>query len=305
MKNNTIVIEKIREVRSDILEEVLHKINILEELSKNIKHTDLKIHDVSYRLYSRAETLGLTFNQFNSLFQLICDVEYSNFEEWESENLSYVKREYIGTTSSFYYMSNWYGIHLNYYHVENLLKGNNVQLIDVLNGLESTTYDALINDILPIFDDVEEQEKFIEQLDDEYEFLSELNDDLDVMKDIIDEAIKAYNYLREYKTEENEYSIVDEYLQHEIEEILSESKANELFDSLMHNISPIKLNKVFKIKVVNFIEENEYEYKLKCIVNDKSFTLNTNIQSDDELSETYINGVMDILNELINHNFEL
>lgn len=303
MLNNSIVIEKIKEVRMDILEEVLHKLDILQTIGNTLSSTTLKIYDVSYRLYTRGKELGLSDENVNSLFQLICEDEYRWFEEWENENLSYVKRSYIGRSSSFYYMSDWYGSHIETSYVEDLLEGNNANLKSLLNYMESSVYDATINNVIPTFEDEEEQESFIEQLDDEYDFLIELNSELDTVKEILDEALKAYAYLSKYKTQENEYYIADSYLQHDIEGFLSEEKAEKLFDELMNNISPIKLNNVNRVEVKKIIDNGKY--KLQCLINDKSFTLETNINSNDELSESYIDIILDILNELINHNFEL
>lgn len=297
---NEIIIEKLREVKDGIFSEVMGKINEIENVSTNFNHTNLKIHNVSYYLYQAVQNGIITNEQSLSLFQHICEMEYETFEEWESENLNYVKRAYIGRTSSFYYDSKWYGDVVEQDVVEELLEGKTA-LKDCLKGLDARIYEILIEGKnladFPQWDD----DDVSEILEGEEEFLTLLSDDLDTVLEIVNEAKKAYDYLKEYKKGENILAI--EYLSHEIGEYYGEEEAEKLFDSILENIE--KLNKVETLKVSYVKNETSKTYELNVSVNGEEFSIDTKIKFEHELSEKFINSTIECLNHKINESFEL
>lgn len=261
----------------------------------------MKLHDVSYYLYNAVNSGIISDNQSLRLFQLICDHEYDYFQEWEKENLNYVYRSYIGRTSSFYYDSKWSGDQIENDIIEELLEGKGV-LKDCFGNLDHRLHDYLFKntDIMAEFIESDEDE-FIDFLETETEILTSIEDDLNYVEKIVTEAKKAYEYLSDFKKQENEYSLAKHYLENEIAEYYSVDIAEKLFCKILSHIE--YLNEVKKLVVINQTINNEYSIKVN--INETEFNINTGIKSTHELSEHCITCTMYSLNALIKNNFKL
>lgn len=290
---NTIILEKVREIKNEILDAVMQKMDEIVQKSSDIKMTDLKIHEASYFIHTKVSELGLSDNDLQSLFEHICEMEYEYFQEFE-EKLDYVKREYIGRTSSFYYNSDWYGTHIDNDYVSDILEGKG-ELHSLFDYLTMDVYNALFDDE-NIHDDLD-----MDDLEEAEEHLNDLYDDLEVLESIVDEALSVYEYLKEYKTEENETSLVLDYLECDIENHLAENKADELFEAILDNIEKLNLVKSINLEFLNV----NNEYMLKVNVNNTIFELDTDIKCNAPHAEKYIESIMYYLEQSLQNSFAL
>lgn len=309
-----VIIEKLRELKESY-ELVVKKINEIEEVSSTLGSTNLKLHHVSYYLYQAVQDGIITDEQSLSTFEDICNFEYEYFQEWEKENLDYVKRDYIGRTSSFFYQSDWYGDVIDNGMVQTILEGENVSDTDYFGSLDNRIYEYLVNgtsviaEILEMYDinDYDDDDEMIEDISDffesEEEILTLLLDDLDYVSKIVNEAKEAYDFLDSYKSIENECTIAMEYLEHDISEYYAEKKAEYFFDRILNSVD--KLNLVQSLKVSYTENENAKFYDLHVSVNDNEFIIDTEISSQHELSELCIKTTVSILDEKINEKFAL
>lgn len=325
---NNIIIDKLNTLKEDYFNGVKERFEKIQEISNTFESTNLKIHDVSYRLYKAVDAGLLTDEQASDLFQHICECEYDSFTEWESENLSYVKRDYCGRTSSFFYNSNWYGMVVDECNVQELLEGKKLSMYDLVGNLEANVYDyimqerapeELVSNIASWFEErysleemnKEELEGIVTNfLEDEKCILNDVDNDLDTLEKIVQEAKEAYDYLAHYKRQENEYEIADGFLQSEIEESLAEEKAKEIFTEILEAIAP--LNKI-KFINVSYINVN-IEYSLVININIHSelinlgstkFLFNLGFTKFDEHSEHMVKLIVEEIQEKVNKYFNV
>lgn len=300
-----LIVEKIREIQNGVLAEVLNKIEKIESSANSIKHTDLKIHTISYYIFSNAENYGMSNEQAVDMFQTICEDEYMEFKDWERENLSYVERSYISRTSSFYYSSDWYGSVLDNSTIEELLEGK-CNLKYVLGEIENEVYELLIeNKQLAALENEKDRENLIEQLEVESEWLSNLLDDLETVGQIVDEALLAYSYLRDYKEESNEIELAKKYFNDLYEFYYAGTIARNLFEKSLLSIE--KFNEVETFETDILTVNGKYVVLVRINrennENSYSFQLDTNIKSELEFSEKFIVCVMYEIGELIENKF--
>lgn len=307
----TLMVEKLRGVRDGVFKEVQDKIQQVNNIAINFGYTNLKIYDVSHYLYLAVNSGLITDKQGNDLFNHISEVEYQNFQEWEEEHLTNINRSYIFSTSSFFYNTDWYGVHINTDMVEDTLKGSKDNpLGEALKELNHTIYNCLvtkeisdkeaIKDLVSYYvgyfnyDDVEEaEEDVLDELDEAEVFLEELSDDLDELLEVVNEAKLAYDYLESYKTQENEYYIAKYYLEHDIENYYAEDKADNLFAKVLESIAPIN-----KVEFINFsMSKQDNEYVLDVETNNKSFKLDTGVSTEHELSKLYAECILHFIEE--------
>ena len=300
MLKKSIIIEKLREIKEGLFVEIMDQIEKIEKVSTDFNYTNLKIHNVSYYLYQAQQAGLITDGQAQQSFEEISHNEYEYFQEWEKENLNYVSRSYIGRTSSFYYNSNWYGDHIDNGTIEYLLEGKET-LKDEFDHLDSRLHSYLLNDIdiSGEFTDFDEND-FIDWLETELNMLELFKDDLNTVEEIVLEAKKAYDYLKDYKTESNEYALAKEYLSHEIAEYYSQNKAEQLFDRILGEIE--YLNQVEKLEF-SYTTINNY-FVLEIELNDTTFNIDTVISSTHELSDHTMNCIDFELQALIKNNFK-
>lgn len=291
------IINQLDELKAGLFSEVLKKIEKVESDASVIHFTDLKLHHASYYTYELESNGILTDKQAEQLFSEICEREYDFFAEWEKENLNYVERSYIGRTSSFYYDSNWYGDEIDNGYVDTLLEGKSVDLNIVLGGMSVIIHDYLFNGDTENISEIDSDD-----IESEMELLERLSNDLDTVQEIVNEALKAYEYLKEFKTEANEKSLVDSYIEHEITEYYGEASANEYFDLIIYNIE--KLNKVESIIVKTEVINNNYMFLVNVNGTNK-FNLNTKINYESKFSKLLVDSILSEIKKMIDNKFEL
>lgn len=309
-----IILEKVREIKTELFDNLVTKFEDISHKSSNIEYTNLKLRNASYYLYTLVKKGVLSDKQASNLFEHLCECEYEYFQEWEQENLSDVSRHYIGHTSSFYYNTN---IELYYTgsYIQDILEGKDISLEDITGDLDSNLHDLLFENSIPealntirteYIEEVELDEDltledFLEDIfSSSIEILEELDNELDEMNNLIDDALKGYDYLKDFKSEENEISLVNDYLEIEIYDIISPEKSENVYDELISELSP--LNKLTWVDLSVTVNGNEYV--IICNSNIKTVDINTGILTGNKLSENLINSVLDDTKELFNKNFE-
>lgn len=309
-----IIIEKVREIKSELFDNLVERYENITNVTENIGFTDLKLRHASYYLHQLTASGLMNDEQAQNVFEHLCNVEYEAFTEWESDNLSYVERNYIGHTSSFYYNTNS-ELYYSGAIIQDLLIGNNIPLEDVTGDLTSELHDLLFeNDVVNVlnqlfedfFSELEDDsdltmEDYLEDLwSSDIEILEELDNEINEMQTIVDEAIKAYNYLDEFKTEENEKYLIEDYLYIELSEIIAPEKADEIYDVLISKLKP--LNKLTYLNVSYSLVDNIYVLNIDS--NLKTLDIHTGISDEFEISEKLIINIVEDLKNMINNNFE-
>lgn len=266
----------------------------INKISTGISSENLKLHDISHRLYQYEKDGLISNSESVDIFQHIIDVEYDSFTDWEDENLNIVERNYIGRTSGFYYMPKNTGF-------EEVFKGETFQYKDHLESMfhsaqEEAIYSVATNNIdkeelesiiADYLSDIEDMDDFQNEISDMVEDFSSTLDlfqeEVEFLKEELEEAKKAYDYIKDFKTEENEYYMADEHLSVDIENHLTENKAHEITDNFIEAVG-INNIKVKDIEVSGSLVEIKYEkeglekswkqdLKIKNTVNDKVFNL--------------------------------
>lgn len=304
-----IIVEKVREIKGGVLKDLESKLKQITEIAKDFGFTNLKVHDISYYLYEAVEKGLLSNSEASDLFNFITEREYEFFQEWESENLQHVKRDYIRRTSSFYYKANF----------DNCLfdeafegKVTHLTIENLSDDLDNSTHRLLFSEhptseMEKIISEYDEEEGCFdsyldESLGGEIEILEELSDDLDSLLVAVLEAKKAYDYLAEYKTKEHEYSIAKHYLEYEISEYYAENKAEEIFDGITSEHTPLNKITSFSVEKVLF-DSKDTNYGFKLISNLKETTVSLELKNH-ELSEHLMKCILDELTELIDNSFD-
>lgn len=303
-----LVIAKLNEIKVDYFEEALQKLNNVKKQTSNFAHTNLKLHNVSYKLYQMVKDGIMSDEQSDSLFNHICECEYQHFEQWEEENIPSIKRVYIGRTSSFYYLpKTWSEIIIGSGTVDSLLTNDSILDTEIFGELESSLYglyDFLFNQIdsleryaheviETVHNQLEENhsvDEFKDELDmlfeDEISLLEDISSELDELQDIVNECQKAYDYLREYKTEENELAMLEHYLDCEIEDYISTDLADKIYEQILDEHKP--LNKITELHV--YIAESDDENETFTITAESNLlatTYQTNVKRSNDKA-TYL-----------------
>lgn len=306
MKNN---IAKTLVELKDFYFETREKINSIEDIASDFRNTNLKLYHASSYLYDLWQHDKLiTEKQAHRFFEDICCVEYEQFQDWEHENLSYVKREYIGRTSSFYYGTNWEGNVITNYSVEQLLRGNGLNVIDTYGELDSNIYDYLVygTSINDFFEsEFEDEDEILDYLEMAFDEIDRINDDLDEIDSIVRECKLAYDYLREFKTEENEIAVVDGHLEFELQMYYAEYKAEELYDLIIS-----KIDKLNTVKEIDFdftkADNDRYMFNFSiCEHEYHSHTFHTEMTTKHVFSEMFVKCITQELDSLLDENFLL
>jgi len=308
MKN--LIIAKLNEIKNDEFKCVMERIEAIHKRISKISHTNLKLHHIAYKLYDYVSSGMITDNESQNLFQLICEMEYENFQEWEAENVPSIERVYIGHTSSFYYSAkNWCGNIIDSCSLnDGLLEGEELSNNDYLGDLNYKIYNFLFDEDMTIIqyllnaclDEEEAIEELEEYFDEQLEVFDLLNDDLDDLENILEEVEKAYGYLTEYKTPDNEVAILEQFLEHEIGEHYTKDKAEQIMNELFNEMKP--LNKVTKLSFE--IVEQGNTYQVLFVSNLNSTVIDIGIIVNSEMSNHYIETLKYELQQKIDENFE-
>jgi len=314
---NNLIIAKLNTLKSDFFNEVQERFNKIRESAKNIRYTDLKLHHASHELYKYVQDGILTEEQGTSLFQHMCEVEYDHFQEWEKENLSYVSRSYISRSSSFYYLSSFDGNVVDSWFTDDLLKGKQVYLKDLIGGLVFEIYDYLVEDekeeavntILEILEQeyelsemtIDELKEAVEEFfESEESILSDALEDLKEIEEIVKEALKAYEYLSEFKTIENEKELLKHYMESDIENHIAEETAENILDAIAHDHRP--LNKITSFNITVGIVGDDYVINCESNWSGSSYTI---ANSKYNISKVLAEQVLKHLQILLKHYFDL
>lgn len=310
-----IIVEKVRELKG-MYNELNEKFEGIKKITSDFNYTNLKLHHASYYLYNMVNEGLLTNQQAESLFNHMCECEYMYFQEWETDCLNYVSREYIGRTSSFYYLTTCYGEIIETYDINTLLQGEDLDIMDFMEQLPEITYNALfeesddnMNDLVKFveseLEEMEEseynKEEFVtEFFEDAVYFFNQLSLDLELLNDIVEEAKQAYDYLDDFKSENNEVELIKQYLTYELTEVLASEVASDIFTELLFELD--KLNKVSSINVKYIVNDVE-TYSIEFELNDYTLISDTDISIDVELSKMYIEQIIYELNKLLQSKF--
>lgn len=271
-----LVIAKLNEIKTDYFEDTLKKLNDIKKQAGSFSHTNLKLHNVSYHLYQTVQDGIMSNEQSNGLFNHICECEYQHFKEWEEENIPNIERVYIGRTSSFYYKpKNWCELIIGNGTVYDLLEGTSVLDSEIFGELEVGLYDFLFNKIDSIeryayevietaYNQLEENhsvDEFKDELDalfeDEISLLEDISSELDELQNIVNECQKAYDYLQEYKTKENELAMLEHYLDCEIEKYISTDLADKIYEQILDEHTPPNKITELHVYIAKSDDENE------------------------------------------------
>ena len=204
------------------LEEIEKAEQAINEALKNVDaYRDLKVHEIASICYDLEQT-GIVSEYF---FHNIVDNEYSQFCELEQTNASHVARNYIGRTSTFYYVpKESFGfldeidvIHGEYTPLsifetlEYVLKFSQSALIKAARN-KPCSNDEL--DAIHLEIDLDEKEFYEEtELFDDVQFeLDIVEHDLLIAKNFINDLEFITDFLDMYQTDENETYIVESYL---------------------------------------------------------------------------------------------
>ena len=175
----------------------------LQEHTKDLNATNLKLHDVVYYINDTEKDL-LNFERF-------CDVEFEYFEEYLNENM--LEMEHIGRTSSFYFYGGYAEMNFYDFDIYDMKDDNNI--FDTLGyGLESEL-ETLFNsdDMKGAFYDFENYQNYdlldsddLENLEIEFsDSIEELTLYLQAYYLEIKAVKRAYKWLENYKANQVEY----------------------------------------------------------------------------------------------------
>jgi len=300
-----LVIAKLNEIKTDYFEDTLKKLNDIKKQAGNFTSTNLKLHNVSYHLCQMVQDGIMNDEQSNSLFNHICECEYQHFEKWEKENIPNIERIYIHRTSSFYYFPKaWSESIIGSGTVNALLTDNSILDSEIFGELEVGLYDFLFNKIdsieryaYEVIETVHNQleenhstDEFKDELDtlfeDEIYLLEDISSELDELQDIVNECQKAYDYLREYKTEENELAMLEHYLDCEIEKYISTDLAEEIYNKILECHTPLNRLTELHVYIAESDDENE-TFTITAESNLLTTTYKTNVKRSNDRA-TYL-----------------
>lgn len=314
-----LVIAKLSEIKTDYFEDTLKKWNEIQESVKKFDSTNLKLHHGSYYLYQMVQDGILTDKQSNILFQDICEMELKWFEEWESENVPSIQREYIGRTSSFYYKpKTWSETVFGYSTISDLLEGKNIPLVEIFGDIDQDLYSYFFEKdfhleryamelIESVHNQLEEDhtiEEFESELEelllDEQLLLEDIENELKELMEYVQECRKAYDYLKSYKTEEHEINNFKHYLEFELENYVAEKQAENFYYEMIEQITP--LNKVEYIRLGTQLQEGEFI--IQVFTNLGNFNIETNIKHGNEFSAKLVGMITFNMFEMIDKQFK-
>lgn len=301
----SLVIAKLNEIKTDYFEDTLKKLNDIKKQAGNFSRTNLKLYNASCHLYQLVQDGIMNDEQSNRLFSDICECEYQHFEWWEEENIPNIERVYIGRTSSFYYKpKNWCELIIDNGTVYDLLEGTSVLDSEVFGEIEIGLYDFLFNKIdnleryayeviETIHNQLEENhsiDEFKDELDtlfeDEISLLEDISSELDELQDVVNECQKAYDYLQEYKTEENELAMLEHYLDCEIEKYISTDLADIIYEQILNEHTPLNRLTELHVYIAESDDENE-TFTITAESNLLTTTYKTNVKRSNDRA-TYL-----------------
>lgn len=300
-----LVIAKLNEIKTDYFEDILKKLNEIKKQAGNFTSTNLKLHNVSYHLYQMVQDGIMNDKQSDSLFNEICECEYQHFEWWEEENVPNIERVYICRTSSFHYLPKvWSESIIGSGTIHALLTNNSILDSEIFGEIEIGLYDFLFNKIdsleryaYEVIETVHNQleenystDEFKDELDtlfeDEISLLEDISSELDELQDIVNECQKAYDYLQEYKTKENELAMLEDYLDCEIEKYISTDLADIIYEQILNEHTPLNRLTELHVYIAESDDENE-TFTITAESNLLATTYKTNVKRSNDRA-TYL-----------------
>lgn len=312
-----LVIAKLNEIKAEHFDTALNKWNEIYN-AVDFSSADLKVHHASYYLYGMVEGGILSLEECNQLFQHACECELDSFTDWENENIPSIQRQYIGRTSSFYYMpKKWYGEHICDGTIEDLLRNKDIDLKEIFGDLATDMYNFLFGDksinyyasefietIHNLLEEGHDMDDFKTELDELFEdsidVLEGINSELEDLEEIVIECQKAYEYLEEYKKKENEIETFKYFLEYDIENIISENLAEEVVNELMQKMTP--LNKLENI-IIDYTTDGTL-LKFKVVTNINTWTYLTRVKNTNEYAKLLADCTLFVLKEKLQKMFD-
>lgn len=229
MTNNmNLVVEKLEEL-TELINEIKEKANEINDKTKDISHTNLKMYEFNWLLGEEADKKEASEESQIQAFQLAMEHTFDLFTDEEERIAYHVKREYIGRTSSFYYLTDSYGETVDSYSFNEALQGKKINIGDYLGGVNANLYDYLIEETKTLeelwkdedFNNFEDEEEIEEFFDSERSEIEKAFEDLNYLEEIVNEALELYELVEDYKTKDYAKLLLEDF------ECLLESEEEE------------------------------------------------------------------------------
>lgn len=188
-----------------------------EENKEAFNDLDLKLHDVSYYNWFKAEEeFPIVFEEYKAddLFYWFCEVSYDNMLEYFREEGITYKTKQLGRTSRFYLHDNelieFTGRYRDEFRWEYML----------YNLVNHYGY----NDTVPNITEngtIDETDQYLEDCETNLEYIA--TEMYDEITKVFDDTVKCYEYIRDFKEHQVEY--YKEELEYRQDEILNEREA--------------------------------------------------------------------------------
>ena len=241
---NNLVVEKLEEL-TELINEIKEKANEINDKTKDISYSNLKMHEFSWLLSTEVEKRNESEESHTQAFQLAMEHTYDLFTDEEERIAYHVKREYIGRTSSFYYLTDSYGETVDSYSFNEALQGKKINIGDYLGGVNANLYDYLIQGTKTLeelwededFENFEDEEEIEEFFESERSEIEKAFEDLNYLEEIVNEALQLYKLVEDYKTEDFAKLLLEDFeylLENEEEErtILTDFQWQNVFSNL-------------------------------------------------------------------------
>lgn len=192
------------------LEEVIQYIESVEECFQAM---DLKLHSLNWTMFTDKHFEKYDSDYLGNMFNLFCEDNYNWFCEWEKEEgIDNSIRKYVGRTSTFYLDSKDIFNKGKFCLYDTL-----ISMIEYNLGSSHTDWiECITNDYATTQIDYIELQSYLKQcnkywLEDEINYTKESLEYIssgELLKDIktaLEDGIKEYNYIKEFKENSVEY----------------------------------------------------------------------------------------------------
>lgn len=316
-----LIIERLSNIKKIGFKNTKEILNKITHITDGVNSTNVKVHNISYYMYEAMQKGILTSEQSDELFSRLTEAEHDSFTDWEAEQVPMVKREYIGRTSSFYYVPHkWLRDVIEEDTAIDILKGKKIAMKEIYGGLDSDIYDMLFdhefnqdrlaNEILEgIHNHLEEdhsEEDFQAELDDHFMdtelLLEDIEDDLLYLLLVAKQCQEAYEYIMDYKRKENQIDVAKDWLHNYIYNVVVEEQASKHHEEMLHTLKNI--NKISYIKLeAKFNPMNESKYDIIVNTDFQSFSIDTEIKHGHEYSKELVEAILSEMNEYVYKQF--
>ena len=184
----------------------------LQKHTKELKYTNLKLHDVAFYVGNDEKLL--------KHFENFCECEYDYFQYWLDENM--LKTEYIGSTSSFKFYGGYAESNFYDFDIYDMKEDENI-FTTLGYGLESET-ELLLNS--------SNLKEFYYDLENELNYDLSDSDELDDLETELEDAIEEleeylHAYYKEIKAVKRAYKWLEDYKKYQVESFKDFVENNE------------------------------------------------------------------------------